>query len=337
MFGIHGCFFPTTVVLVDDNSLFLDGLSACLQVRNSILKSFDDCDAALAFLNDRSQKNLSIEELMIEGEEGTSDWKSMLFNVHGIHKEIYNHNRFNRISTVTVDYSMPAMNGLEFIQKIKNKSIKKILLTGMADEKIAIQAFNDDLIDGYIKKGDANFEDTLTVNIEKCMNNYFSGYSKAIENSLSVYGKSHFQDPIFANFLNKIWNSSNFVEYYLLDSVGSYLLVQKNGNLTCLFVYTESEMEKLIESAKSSGEYIDELIQALESREFILSFYNSKGMFPPVKEWHSYLYPAKQLNGYQTYYWAIKNVPNTDIDIGDILSYNEFLKLNFGMFKNRDF
>ena len=55
---------------------------------------------------------------------------------------------------MVVDYSMPEVDGIQFLTSIRNANCMKILLTGIADEREAVAAFNAGLIDCYLKKTD---------------------------------------------------------------------------------------------------------------------------------------------------------------------------------------
>lgn len=54
--------------------------------------------------------------------------------------------------TCVVDYAMPGTDGLKVLNTLQDWPGARILLTGQADEKIAIQAFNNGLIDYFIPK-----------------------------------------------------------------------------------------------------------------------------------------------------------------------------------------
>ena len=56
------------------------------------------------------------------------------------------------ISAVLVDNEMPGMSGLEFCDRIRDRKIRRGLLTAMADDKKAVAAFNKGQIHRYIAK-----------------------------------------------------------------------------------------------------------------------------------------------------------------------------------------
>ncbi len=327
MSSVLSCFFPTTVVLVDDNPAFLESLQELLDIKEITLVTFTDPSKALEYINDVSSINrLDYVDLTKGGEESTSDWKSILINVNCLHHEIYSFNRFSMISAVVTDYFMGGMNGIELCADIENKSIRKILLTGVTDEKCAIEAFNNNFINCFVKKDSPDFSNEIRNNIQRGVHQYFANYSENISRYLSVQGKTHLRDPIFANFFNKLCDCVNFCEYYMLDSFGSYVFFDENGQASFLCVLTEYEMDQLIETAKESGEISGDTLKSLESKEFMLAYHNRRGALPPISEWKKYLVPARVLSGYQTYYFAIVDPAVLDIDFDKIKPFNQFKK-----------
>lgn len=154
-FSIPTCYFPSTVLFVDDNRDFL--LNFVLQLDEGLAyRIFDNPRHALDYIhNKHCELDLISQHCIPEVQPA----KNRRYQQHGnrldlsaIHAEVYNPYRFSEISVVVVDYAMPGIDGLEFCRMIENTNVKKILLTGQADEKLAIQAFNEGVIHRYIKK-----------------------------------------------------------------------------------------------------------------------------------------------------------------------------------------
>lgn len=60
--------------------------------------------------------------------------------------------RYQLIKTCVIDYAMPGINGLQVLNALLDWPGSRVLLTGQADEQVAIDAFNRGLIDQYIPK-----------------------------------------------------------------------------------------------------------------------------------------------------------------------------------------
>lgn len=327
MTNVLSCFFPTTIVLVDDSASFLQTLAETIDAGNLTLKKFTSPTDAIKFINETTEANrLDFSDITTSGDESTSDWQSIMVNINRLHREIYNPERFSRISTIIVDFAMPGMSGVELCSRIKDKSIQKILLTGVADERVAIDAFNNGYINRFIKKGNHNFEEDLQDGIGKSVQQYFNTYTEDLSKHLSANDKTHLKDPIFANFFYNTCLNKTFVEYYMLDNFGSYLFMNAQGQPSMLSVLTEYEMERILTTGRDSGEMTKDVEEGLQSREYMLVCHNRNGALPPVSDWGNYLKPARRLEGYQTYYFAFADAQALDIDMDKIYSFEKFLK-----------
>jgi CheY-like chemotaxis protein len=101
-----------------------------------------------------------------------------------IHREVHNEHRFEQVSVVVVDYDMPEIDGLEFCRNLKNKAIKKILLTGKADEQTAVRAFNEKTIDRFIRKQDDDVMARLNRAIAELQREHFDQIEHMLADAL---------------------------------------------------------------------------------------------------------------------------------------------------------
>jgi CheY-like chemotaxis protein len=305
----------------------LDSLEEIIAVPNVAIKKFTDSFKALEYINRVCSVNrLDCCDLTKSGEEETSDWKSILVNISCLHREIYSPDRFSRISVVVSDYSMPGMmDGVSFCSSIKDKNIQKILLTGAADERIAIDAFNNGYINRFLRKGVYSRENDIADNIDKSIYRYFKAHTDDISKHLMICDKTHLKDPVFANFFFNICLSKTYVEYYMLDTFGSYLFLNARGQPSLLSVLTECEMERIVDIGIESGEVSSDIIEGLKSREYMLVSHSRSGQLPPINEWECYLKPARRLDGYQTYYFSFAGSEALDLEFNEIETFDRFL------------
>lgn len=327
MSGILSCYFPTTVVAIDDNANFLDSLRDILGSRNITVKGFSDPIAGLDFINENSENNaLTFSDLTMSGDEATSDWKSILLNVNKVHSQIYDENRFAKISAVIVDYSMPGIDGVELCSRIVDPNIQRILLTGVADEKVAIDAFNNGYINRFARKSSSNIVSDVIQNVNRAIHQYFSIYTSDLMKCLPTKEINNLRDPIFANFFYGTCLNRNYIEYYMLDTFGSYLFLQEDGRASLLSMMPESEIDRIIEVGVDSEEISDEVFVGLKSHEYMLVLHSRTGTLPPISSWDKYLRPARRLEGYQTYCFAFAESDMLDLDFDKIKSFNQFKK-----------
>lgn len=322
MSNVLSCFFPTTIVLLDDDLAFLSFLRMSLENAPFILKTFSNPSEALDFINESTSDNrLDCSNLIRSGEESTLEHKSILLDINSLHTEIYSSMRFNKISAVISDYRMPIMNGVEFCSKILDKNIQKILLTGLAEDKVGIDAFNAGYISRFSRK---NLSLDLLDVAGKSAHKFFASYTDCMLQYTSFGELRHLSDPVFADFFYRIYRQGNFVEYYMLDSFGSYLLVTSSGQIKVLSVLTESELTRLIAVAIASDEADEETLSKLQSREYMLVYHDRNGSLPPVADWNGFLQPAGTLEGAQTYYYTISGEEVADLDESKITSFDSF-------------
>ncbi|MDR3187041.1 MAG: hypothetical protein LBT63_01240 [Holosporaceae bacterium] len=326
--GILGCYFPTTVVFLDDDPAFSELMLESLRLKNMTVRKFANPLKALDFINETSSSNyLDCSNLLRRDDEGSmSDWKSIMFNLNELHQKIYDLSRFAQISTLVVDYSMAEMNGVEFCKSVKGENIKKILLTGAADEKIAVEAFNCGYIDRFIKKGSENYLKDVENSIKKSAYHYFSSYTESVFKYLPAHEKNHLRDPIFAGFFSNICATKSHEEYYMLDGLGSCLFLDPQGRASLLSVLTEDEMEKIVSVGLESGEIAMDVEEILRSREYMLVSHSRTGKLPPVSEWAKYVQPARKLEGYQNYYFSLTGSQYLDLDFKEVKSFELFQK-----------
>lgn len=324
MNSLLSCFFPTTVVLVDDSSMFLSGMLELLSKNKMSIEAFSTPQEALDYINGvAGDSRFNFENFtQLQPKRNEFGLRADSIDIRNLHKAVYTYNRFRHISTVVADYSMPGMNGIELCSKIQDKNIQKVLLTGVADEKIAVDAFNEGYINRFIKKGTEGFEMDVMSGIEKSIYRHFKIYTDDITRRFLFDTQVYLQDPVFANFFHNICFNQKYVEYYMLDYSGSYLFLEESGRASMLSVATEREIDSIIEIGLKMVGIASDVLDGLQSHDYMLVTQNGK--IPPAIEWGRYLAPVRRLKGYQTYYFAMLDDSFIDIDVHSIRSFQAF-------------
>src|SRR5688572_8198408 len=198
----HPFYFPTQAVLIDDDPDFLEGVSLMLN-KNLSYKLFQSATSALSYVNQAHLHVNIIQRCYTNYRTGPLESDSLThIDIGKIHHEVLNGYRFQTCSSVIVDYSMPEMNGLEFLMSLKNPFIRKVLLTGQADMELAIKAFNQQLIDQFIDKHDPRLKQKLNATIASFQDQYFRRSFKLIT------------DPILANNVDAFLINKEFQAYF---------------------------------------------------------------------------------------------------------------------------
>lgn len=286
--------YPSQVILVDDDPDFLDAVSVILP-RNLSFRLFQSARQALTHINNAQHHAELIRRVYSSYKTGPFDSDTLThIDINEIYKEIYNSDRFNTPSVVIVDYSMPSMNGLELCASLSNPYIKRILLTGQTDTEIAIQAFNDGLIDQFISKQDQDLEGKLQRSIANLQQHYFSKSFKLISDPVIANSQSGFiNNAEFISFFNGVREANKIVEYYLLDEPYSgFLMLNEQGTASLLLILPESELFENLKQCQASGAP-SELIEALKAGQVIPLFHCTD---------NDTLVKQLQTNNWQNYY-----------------------------------
>ncbi len=230
--------YRTQIVLVDDDQVILGVLSKQIIDLGFKVQAFHSATDALEWLNQRDEQPL-FEPWMVQDEE-----TALSANLHEIYREISNSKRHDRVSVVVTDYDMPDMDGLTFLRQIRSPNVQKILLTGIADESLAVKAFNRGEINSYIKKHDPEIYDRIEEALELGAYQYFERESSVFMHVIghSLYGQA-LKHPEFSKFLEAILDQYDVDEYYLLDSIGSYLLKDRDNKYHVLYLFNHELLE----------------------------------------------------------------------------------------------
>ncbi len=323
--SIYPYYHPTTVAIVDDNRDFLINLSLLLN-EDIAFKLYTSPISALQKLNNHDQiTNASNQCLsLFQGNYDTDIADNIIsVDVSKIKSLVNNKTRFTENAIVIVDYDMPEMNGLQLCQML-NKKIKKIMISGVADEKIAVDAFNKGIIDKFILKNDEQSTTKINNFIYEFQNKYIQDKTQTLKNTLNIKAYGFLNDPVFIDYFFDLLNRLEVVEYYLVNNPTGFLLFTRNGQAKRLLVMDDDEITSHIEVIDdNSGPY--ELQQILTQREAIPYFWQSDGFYTnEISDWKMCIYPTYKLTSTQNYYTSI--VENVSIlDINDNDSYNSYI------------
>jgi CheY-like chemotaxis protein len=323
---------PTMTVLVDDSASFLHSLRFQLGPAFPSI-GFSDTVAAIAWLRQHCAAPAALSSLLSPSVD-TYTLSPQAYNI-ALHIEqvssIRHHaQRFLTPSVLVVDYAMPGMDGLQFCEAIRDLPCRKILLTGVADERVAINAFNQGLIDRYVRKSDAHALDRLEADLTQLQEAYFLAQSDSLRMLLALHDYSFVNDPAICALVRELGASHRIVEHYLFKSPPGFLMYDRDARPWLLAVETEQGMTAQFEIALDGGAPRS-LLEALEQRRVVPNFSDGDGMYSAVrhKEWHRFTSPAQVCHGLETYYWAMFAL-DPDFPDGPVESFAAFLRTHPG-------
>jgi len=215
-------------------------------------------------------------------------------DVPAIHKEIYNNTRFDQISVMIVDYTIPNMSEAVLTQQLKGQGVQIILLIDAKDEALASTLFNQGVIQRFIRKDLSNFTHVLNITIESLQHEYFQKLSEIIFYSIAQKSINpncplpmFLTDPMFIQFFSDFLREYSITEYYLIEEKGSFLCLNEQGTPSWLLVKHQDSLKE--------------------------------------KDWRYVLYPVNKLLGKDNYYCYLKTSPRDfEMQTDKIASYVEY-------------
>jgi len=326
-YAIQPFHFPTTVAFVDDSPQFLSNLS--LQLDSGLAyRLFRSPFSALVALNGANPSPPAVERFFsLYRQRGDKNVARHVIDVSldMIHREVHNEHRFEQVSVVVVDFDMPEMDGLEFCRNLKNRAIKKILLTGKADEQTAVRAFNSKAIDRFIRKQDEDVMLQLNRAIAELQREHFEQVEHMLADALSVGTHMFMRDPAFAALFADIARELGIVEHYLCCAPDGILMLDMAGAAHLLIVQTEDMMRGHYEIAFDQNAP-EELLATLRSARSLPYFWKTAGNYSPVyDDWQSFLHPANEFKGHDWYLYAVVRNPGA-FNLKYVYPYSEYLE-----------
>lgn len=326
--------YPTTVAFIDDSAAFLSNLSLQLDPRLAF-RMFSSATEALRFLNNRSAQEQAAEPIFspyLDRTEENDAHQVIAMRVDAIRSLVHQPARFESVSVVVVDYDMPELNGMEFCRRIADSSVKKIVLTGKADERVAVRSFNEGLIDRFIRKHEVDAVDMLNHAIRDMQDAYFDQGGASVRDALSVSEYAFLKDGALAAHVNGIFETLGIVEHYLSYQPHGLLMFDGAGTAYLLVIHTDETLRGVREIAVEQGAPEDFLAE-LDHHRSLPYFWRTEGYYPAqCVEWQPYMHPASVFCGERRYTYAIVKKP-AGLALDTVVPYDTFLQQLDGEFQ----
>ena len=231
-------FHPTTACFIDDNESFMAGLALVLPAHMSSVAFYDPV-SALEYVN-RHQEKPSLADRCFSNAKQSREHLFRL-DTDQMEQETNIIERFDRLSVVIVDYSMPTLNGLQFCEQIRDPQVGKVLLTGVADEKMAVEAFNAGIIDRFISKSHPLASEHISEYSREMQRIYFRSQTEQMLQTLRLAGPVFLDDPWVSSWVLRLMRRKNFCEYYMVSEPPGLLMVSPSGALQQLIILSDDQ------------------------------------------------------------------------------------------------
>ncbi len=294
------CFYPTRKIILDDDNIFTE--SILFKMQDKHFSSYTSPHCLLNYLLKKYDTVFRQTDLF-EIEQANSEL-SAYYNFHIPIKKwnaIATNTFVCDISVILIDYHIPNMNGIDFLNQIKNFPFKKILITGEQDYSIGIDALNVGLVDAYIRKDDPDLLNKMNSLVRALEWKYFT------ELSLSAYNISelnYLKNDVFLKKFEKLILENNITSFFLTNKEGDFSGFNVEREQSFIVVRSRKQLQELSNLAKEDGaseEIINDLVQAK-----VIPFFRNKQYWEiPAKEWGGFLHPANLLTDDSSLVWAV--------------------------------
>ena len=233
---------PVSVVFLDDNEDFLRALQGVFRER-ALNHFFSKPQAALDFTLSRHRRaprlrmaGTNLSEIERAGNALGTD-------------ALIDETRFEAIAAVVVDYDMPDIDGIRFLGSIGEVECTKILLTGAAGYREAVEAFNAGLIDVYLRKTEADLPrklaDALMVAKKKhCASRGYIG--------MHDIGTAY-SNPSVVRLIEELAARENVVEYYWRPEQNAVLMFDGASQASVFIAWDAEEWAFQIDAVADAG------------------------------------------------------------------------------------
>lgn len=160
--------------------------------------------------------------------------------------------RYALTHVCVVDFSMPGMDGLQVLSELTDWPGARVLLTGQADERVAVGAFNRGLIDRFIPKQAGDVALRLNEAVESLTHraqerNDLIWRSTLRSDQLTLLRDTDIQGALQA-FIARHW-----VEYAVIGHPFGILGMDAGGNVSWLQLETREGLAAMAELAELEG------------------------------------------------------------------------------------
>jgi CheY-like chemotaxis protein len=242
MSNVFKCFLkPYSIAFIDDDRDFLELLAMAVPASwNGHF--FSKTHTFIDYLQHNTllaQRDLALFSKVFSWENGKDNAIT-----HVIHYWRQNPQRWSVCDLALLDFSMPKMTGLDVLNELPNWQGLRVLLTGVADEKVAVQAFNQSLIQHYLPKQSDDLIGKLNAAVSRLNLQLHSQQQMLVKSHLSDtqlgllrHESSAFELQMFAK--------THWVEYLVLGNPFGILGLSATGQLSWLQLERSGDIDDL--------------------------------------------------------------------------------------------
>ncbi len=325
-FTLSPYYHPTTIVLVDDNQMFIDSLDLDMN-ENYGYVTFTQPRAALTYLN-QPPKLAPLVDRCFSLDYKNINGPTIHLDLSVLEQEVTQIERFRRNAVLIVDYAMPLMDGLELCANLTDPYLMKAMLTGVADEKVAVQAFNAGLIHRFVPKHNLTAVEDISRFVIELQQAYFNQHTARLRTNLAIDPPAFLTDQAVADFVHQLMRREHLVEYYLVSEPDGLLFLDSAGTMLRLVVLDDAGMAQQLQYAHRH-QAPKTVLDQLQNRSRLGYFWDSPENYfgDEAYPWHEHLLPLSKVQGDRLWYLAVAEDPPIDVDFDPAeSSFDAFVK-----------
>ena len=161
--------------------------------------------------------------------------------------------RFAFTQVCVVDYSMPAMSGLRVLGELADWSGSRVLLTGRADEQLAVSAFNAGLIEQFVAKQSPDIRLRLTSAIQTLIRQPDPRHQQIWRATLTREQHALLGQPPVSDWLENQALKQGWVEHVVIGAPFGVLALDRKGEVLWLQLEPSASLQELAEMARCEG------------------------------------------------------------------------------------
>lgn len=160
--------------------------------------------------------------------------------------------RYGIARVCVVDYSMPAMDGLEALGELVDWPGTRVLLTGQADEQVAVKAFNRGLIDQFVPKQTPDISRHLIDVVTRLLAAGNNRQSQIWRATLTPRQNALLRVPSVGVALTEL-AAKRWVQYVVIGQPFGVLGMDADGQVGWLQLEPVEDLGEVSELAKTAG------------------------------------------------------------------------------------
>lgn len=160
--------------------------------------------------------------------------------------------RYALTRVCVVDYSMPGMDGLETLSELVDWPGARVLLTGQADEQVAVRAFNRGLIEQFIAKQAPDISRQLIDAVEHLLATPNARHAQTWRVTLTPEQNALLRMPSVGRELTNL-AARQWIEHVVIGDPFGVLGLDAAGRVSWLQLETPDALKGLAEMAELEG------------------------------------------------------------------------------------